>query len=605
MKQIQKNWILLQKIPRHLRLKKTKDHSKKWNQQVLFLSCNAGPYNIIYLILLYLPCYPFSKLEFQTYPKDPRTLLKTQTCYNLKEFIGGGLFYYFGIKENVTETLERNYTHASEQNEIKMQINIDGLPLFKSSNWQFWPILGLILNIPYQNPFIIGLFYGEHKPKNVDEYLEDFITECNELSENGLRIENKHYHFKLSSVICDTPARSYVKQVKGHTGYSGCDKCIQSGEWNNKMTFPETNASPRTNTQFRERSDEDHHTGMSPFIRTDLDMIKDFPLDYMHLVCLGIVKRLIHIWMRGPLKTRQRARTIESISQDLVSLRHNIPSEFARKPRPLKDVTHWKATEFRQFLLYTGPIVLLKNIDHELYGNFMLLFVAIFILVSPDHCQTHNAYAHELLITFVQHFSRLYGESMLVYNVHGLCHFSDDVRRFGNLDAFSAFPYENFLQKLKRSVRKPSTALQQIIRRISEEKCFISQALQNTRPVLSKEHERGPIPLNTHTDRQFEKVSIGKCVLSVSEHDRCIMVNDSVGLIQNIVSSKNEILVVYSIFGDKQPAFDYPLRSDLLGIYSVAQIQEQLHTATLSELKKLVLLPQKDRFTVIPMAGIW
>lgn len=33
----------------------------------------------------------------------------------------------------------------------------------------------------------------------------------------------------------------------------------------------------------------------------------------------------------------------------------------------------------------------------------------------------------------------------MVYNVHSLIHLTADVDRFGPLDAFSAFKYENFL----------------------------------------------------------------------------------------------------------------------------------------------------------------
>ncbi|KAL3190719.1 hypothetical protein MRX96_018990 [Rhipicephalus microplus] len=28
-------------------------------------------------------------------------------------------------------------------------------------------------------------------------------------------------------------------------------------------------------------------------------MVSDYPLDYMHLVCLGVVKNLLHYWVRG------------------------------------------------------------------------------------------------------------------------------------------------------------------------------------------------------------------------------------------------------------------------------------------------------------------
>ena len=32
----------------------------------------------------------------------------------------------------------------------------------------------------------------------------------------------------------------------------------------------------------------------------DINMVKSFPIDYMHLVCLGVVMRLIMLWLRGP-----------------------------------------------------------------------------------------------------------------------------------------------------------------------------------------------------------------------------------------------------------------------------------------------------------------
>lgn len=92
-------------------------------------------------------------------------------------------------------------------------------------------------------------------------------------------------------------------------------------------------------------------------------MVSQFPLDYMHLVCLGVMKR------------RLGSRVIDDISQHLLNLKSHIPSEFARKPRSLKEIDRWKATEFRQFLLYTGPVVLAEILHPNMYKNFLLLSV--------------------------------------------------------------------------------------------------------------------------------------------------------------------------------------------------------------------------------------
>ena len=93
---------------------------------------------------------------------------------------------------------------------IMLQINIDGLPLFKSSNMQFWPILGRMfhktdteMKLPKQ-PFIIGIYAGQQKPTNISEYLADIVNEMKTLEVEGLYIPeiNKYVRLSLSSVIC-------------------------------------------------------------------------------------------------------------------------------------------------------------------------------------------------------------------------------------------------------------------------------------------------------------------------------------------------------------------------------------------------------------------
>lgn len=71
--------------------------------------------------------------------------------------------------------------------------------------------------------------------------------------------------------------------------------------------------------------------------------------------------------------------------------------------------------------------------------------------VSPKYVkqESYLQLANESLRYFVKHFSRLYGESNLTYNVHNLLHLVDDCRKFGTLDSFSAFPFENFLGHMK------------------------------------------------------------------------------------------------------------------------------------------------------------
>lgn len=66
----------------------------------------------------------------------------------------------------------------------------------------------------------------------------------------------------------------------------------------NRMTFPELYSPLRTDSSFRNRIDEDYNTNECPFLGTSIDLVKGVPLDYMHLVCLGVMKRLVTFWMK-------------------------------------------------------------------------------------------------------------------------------------------------------------------------------------------------------------------------------------------------------------------------------------------------------------------
>lgn len=122
----------------------------------------------------------------------------------------------------------------------------------------------------------------------------------------------------------------------------------------------------------------------------------------------------------------------------------------------------------RQFLLYTGPVVLYNVLASPVYNNFIMVSVATYILLSPQYCNVLNEFAHTCLAFFVEHFSRLYGPEFVAYNVYGLVHISGDIKQHGILDEFSTFPFENYLANLKKLVRKPDNPLAQIIRRLSE-----------------------------------------------------------------------------------------------------------------------------------------
>ena len=80
-------------------------------------------------------------------------------------------------------------------------------------------------------------------------------------------------------------------------------------------------------------------------------MVFSFILDPMHLAFLGMMKRFLLLWLKGPLTCHIGRNGINMISDCFLPLRPYKPKESVQKPQ-------WQATVFRLFLLYTGLIVL-------------------------------------------------------------------------------------------------------------------------------------------------------------------------------------------------------------------------------------------------------
>ncbi len=197
-------------------------------------------------------------------------------------------------------------------------------------------------------------------------------------------------------------------------------------------------------------------------------MVFDIPLDYLHLVCFGAMKRLLKmIWLEQhpDCLSKQQQRLINELIR-LCAMQ--LPKEFNRKGRSLEDISNWKATEFRTFLLYTGIYILRNILPCHQYKHFIYFHVAIRILCNPKSTVDHIKYADQVLRHFVTNFSALYGDFHIVYNIHSLIHLAGDVLIHGALDTFSCFGFENYLGKLKRLLRNSRLPLKQIVRRLSE-----------------------------------------------------------------------------------------------------------------------------------------
>ena len=84
------------------------------------------------------------------------------------------------------------------------------------------------------------------------------------------------------------------------------------------------------------------------------------PIDYMLSVCLGSIRSLYFYWKKFQMLN---AAGLDKMSQ--VHLSFFIPTIVNRPPQSFKEAKDWKASQWKCFLLYTGPIVLLDFLPAE------------------------------------------------------------------------------------------------------------------------------------------------------------------------------------------------------------------------------------------------
>ena len=95
--------------------------------------------------------------------------------------------------------------------------------------------------------FSVAITLGENKPSNLN-FMLDSINEIKNMITDGFTYNNNLIYLDLTAIICDAPAKSFLKQTLQFNGKHGCDRCKQIGirvhlenEKNARITYPSIN----------------------------------------------------------------------------------------------------------------------------------------------------------------------------------------------------------------------------------------------------------------------------------------------------------------------------------------------------------------------------
>lgn len=365
-------------------------------------------------------------------------------------------------------------------------LSTDGVSsVSQSKAYQLWPIMASVINLHplrrrrFKNLLLCMLYYGNSAP-NFDKFLSLFVKQIESVS---FYIENFLVKIKVVTLCADLPAKAKCLNMVNFNGYFGCTNCLIHGTYHSefrKVIYPITSEpSPKRNsTSHRQHVRHCHENrpcygvkGHSPLLQ--VMSLPILPYDNMHLLFLGMTRSLVmHLFKRHP--------SIEQVvTPFFVSIK--VPASFKRKPRCLKCIPKFKATEWKHMILYYFP-VFFDNVSDFVKGLLLCLSVFIRILMKPyvSECDIRSS---KLILTKFRRLSlELFGESIQTMTFHALEHLPDQIKIFGALWSVSASLFENAYRHLKKHVTGTRNPAQLIVKR------FISQKMCSKNDFTSNEY---------------------------------------------------------------------------------------------------------------------
>lgn len=411
---------------------------------------------------------------------------------------------------------------------------------------------------------------------------------------------------------------SHISGTAYHNSYHACARCTTVGDFDcdgHHMSYPRFDAPSRSNMDFRLKRDPDHHqmNGLtrefiiSPLENLPIDMVNDFVIgDSLHLLDLGITKRLLVGWKNGGFnfkETKLSAQDIRDMSSALLNCNEFKPNDFHRAIRGMDSLAHWKGTEYRTFSLYLGPIILKDILSEEVYDHYMLYFCAVTILSCDCHLRDKLPLAEAILKEFLEEYINIYGIDAVNNNVHNLCHLVDDVKRYGALPRFSAYPFENKLGYIKHLLRSGNRPLAQVVKRITEINCLVSPS-KNTSSFPYIHKKINDLHQHSGCDKSYAKLFLSDdVVLENNKKNQWIMTqDDKIIKMINATYYDSKICIFGSSLKKVNNFFDEPIESKYLGIYYGKMIFNPPAVYHISNIKcKMICLKYHESFVFMPI----
>lgn len=407
--------------------------------------------------------------------------------------------------------------HLSCRDEEQMDnrhiiISVDGVPKDHSSGISLIIVSFRFTNC--QKVYFASVYrpYPGYKGKiNINDLVKKLVTKLEKAN------------FIIDAIVADAPCRCVLREGMGHTGRYACDLCRKKGESFKLPTFNDQGKEVEKHVKiifpFEDQEEVDWRTDQNwreaalywrdelnapNNIRTNstedeilagvrgysmlLDIptfgpISSIPIDYMHLICEGVAKRMLvnSFKVKGTLKYGLTGKSdTEELNRRIRLIK--FPSEFSHKTDAL--ACDLKAQEYRSFAFYLFFIVA-ELAPSKAHDSFILLGIICKAVSEPDNfiAFSNGVQLSQVVSLFCSNYLDCYGEANLTYNFHLMSHICK-IREKGPLTTYSTFRFEHFYGVFKKnmlsstmSISKQAMKAQQY-QNLLQHQCQISLVLK-------------------------------------------------------------------------------------------------------------------------------
>ncbi|KAL7305538.1 hypothetical protein TKK_0002274 [Trichogramma kaykai] len=176
-----------------------------------------------------------------------------------------------------------------------------------------------------------------------------------------------------------------------------------------------------------------------------------------------------------------------------------------------------------------------------------------------------------------------------------------DVRRFGNVDRFSAFQFERKIGLLKQLIRKGEKSLQQLVRRLYELNHKIARD-QIISTGLKKCHRNGSL-LDDDVDVQYSEFINDQFHLKCDRYkDDCVLLKcGTIVIAYNFVTINDDSYLIGEKLVPIKLLYKHPCKSKELNISIVVRSKILSKWKLYSIDQKVCKIPFKDKYVVVPI----